>query len=288
MKKEVFFSIIIPTYNREKKVLKAINSVISQTFENWELIIVDNNSNDLTKKKIYSINNRKIFFYQINNNGIIALSRNYGISKSTGKYLCFLDSDDWWTPNKLEITKEYIDKGYKFLYHDMYLSKNNNFIKLKTKYCRSLNRPIYNDLIDNGPAFPTSSVTVEKKIFNSIKNFNELSDLIAWEDYDAWIRYSNANEDFVKLPKTLGYIKIDDENLLDSDRSIKNIFSFKSKYIKGDNLPVWCIFSLIRSYILKKDFANAKMFLANLKKHKFNFKLKLRYNYLTLRCLIKY
>ena len=51
MKKEVFFSIIIPTYNREKKVLKAINSVISQTFENWELIIVDNNSNDLTKKK---------------------------------------------------------------------------------------------------------------------------------------------------------------------------------------------------------------------------------------------
>ena len=134
MKKEVFFSIIIPTYNREKKVLKAINSVISQTFENWELIIVDNNSNDLTKKKIYSINNRKIFFYQINNNGIIALSRNYGISKSTGKYLCFLDSDDWWTPNKLEITKEYIDKGYKFLYHDMYLSKNNIFILLIKLY----------------------------------------------------------------------------------------------------------------------------------------------------------
>ena len=51
MSKDVFFSIILPTYNREKKILKAINSVISQTFKNWELIIIDNNSNDQTKKK---------------------------------------------------------------------------------------------------------------------------------------------------------------------------------------------------------------------------------------------
>ena len=90
MNQEVFFSIILPTYNREKKILKAINSVILQTFNNWELIIIDNNSNDQTKEKIYNLNNKKIFFYQINNNGVIALSRNYGISKSTGKYLCFL------------------------------------------------------------------------------------------------------------------------------------------------------------------------------------------------------
>ena len=288
MNQEVFFSIILPTYNREKKILKAINSVILQTFNNWELIIIDNNSNDQTKEKIYNLNNKKIFFYQINNNGVIALSRNYGISKSTGKYLCFLDSDDWWMSNKLEVTKQYIDRGYKFLYHDMYLAKKNNFIKTKTKYCRNLKKPVFNDLIYNGPAFPTSSVTVQKELFNSVKNFVELKDLIAWEDYDAWLRCSKVNEDFIKLPGTLGYIKIDEDNLLTPNKSIENILSFQSRYIKNDNLPIWCIFSLIRSHIIKKDFTHARLYLDKLKKKNFNYKLKLRYVFLKLRCLIKY
>ncbi len=289
MKEEdIFFSIILPTFNREKKILNAINSVIEQTYNNWELIIIDNKSNDNTRNLVKGLSNDKIFFYEIENKGIIAKSRNFGIQKSNGNYLCFLDSDDWWTPNKLEITKQYINKGYKFLYHDMYISKNKSLIKTKTKYCRDLCKPIYHDLIENGPAFPTSSVIVDKKLFNSAKNFDELRDLIAWEDYDAWIRYSKINEDFVKLPGILGYIKIDNENLLSPDKSIKNIFSFKSKYIKDVYLPAWCIFSLIRSYILKKDFANAKIFLQNLKPYKLHFKLRLKYFFLKLLCLIKY
>jgi len=277
MNQEIFFSIILPTYNRERKVLKAINSVISQTFESWELIVVDNNSNDQTKKKIYSLKNKKILFYQINNNGVIALSRNYGISKSTGKYLCFLDSDDWWTTNKLEITKQYIDQGYKFLYHDMYLSKNDNFIRTKTKYCRNLSKPIFNDLVNNGPAFPTSSVTVKKELFNSVNNFVELKDLIAWEDYDAWIRISKVNENFIKIPKTLGFLKIDRDNLLNTDKSIDNIFSFKKKYIYEKKVPNWCNFSLLRLYVLKKDFKSAKKYIEKVNFFKLSLILKIKF-----------
>ncbi len=281
-------TIIIPSYKRCKKIKKALYSVKSQTFENWEAIVIDNSSKDGTKELINSFNDKRIKFYEIKNEGFISKSRNFGIEKSNGQYLAFLDSDDWWTPNKLEITEKYINKGYKFLYHDMFISKNNNFIKTKTKYCRGLNRPIYNDLIDNGPAFPTSSVIVEKKLFNSAKNFDELKDLITWEDYDAWIKCSKLNEDFIKLPGILGYIKVDNENLLSPDKSIKNIFSFQSKYVKDGNLPAWCVFSLIRSYILKKDIANAKLFLESLKTYKLSFKLKLRYIFLKLFCLISY
>jgi len=281
-------TVIIPSYKRCKKIKKALSSVKSQTFQNWEAIVVDNSSKDGTKELTNSFNDERIKFYEINNKGIISKSRNLGIEKSNGEYLAFLDSDDWWTSNKLEIATQYIKKGYKFLYHDMYISKNNNLIKTKTKYCRHLCKPVYNDLIENGPAFPTSSVIVEKKIFNSIKNFDELRDLITWEDYDAWIKFSKLNEEFVKLPGILGYIKIDDENLLNPDKSIKNIFSFKSKYVKNEVLPSWCIFSLVRSYILKKDFTSAKFFLKSLESHEMNLKFKIRYIFLKLFCLIKF
>lgn len=281
-------TVIIPTYKRRQKVNRALTSIKLQTYKNWEVIVIDNNSKDGTKELIYDLKEKNIKFYEINNKGNISRSRNLGIEKSNGQYIAFLDSDDWWAPNKLEVASKYLNKGYKFMYHDMYVVKYNNLFKTKTKYCRDLNKPIYNDLVENGPAFPTSSVIVEKKLFQNINNFDELKDLITWEDYDAWIRFSKISEDFIKLPGTLGYVSIDDENLLNLDKSIQNIFSFQSKYINNDNLPTWCIFSLIRIYILKKDFTNAKLHLTKLKTHKLNFNLILRYIYFKIRCLAKY
>ena len=87
-------SIVIPTFNREKKLKKAILSVINQSYTNWELIIVDNNSSDESEALVNSFKNKNIFFYKIDNKGIIAKSRNFGVSISNGDYICFLDSDD--------------------------------------------------------------------------------------------------------------------------------------------------------------------------------------------------
>ena len=74
-------SIVIPTYNREKKLKRAIISILKQSYPNWELIIVDNNSSDKSEELVKSFKNNKIYFYKIDNNGIIAKSRNFGISK---------------------------------------------------------------------------------------------------------------------------------------------------------------------------------------------------------------
>ena len=120
-KEKILFSIILPTYNREKKIVNAINSVLNQTYKNWELIIIDNKSTDNTKKIVDQFKNSNFFFYELDNNGIIAKSRNHGISKARGEYICFLDSDDWWESNKLQKVYRSIIDGNTFIYHDHYV-----------------------------------------------------------------------------------------------------------------------------------------------------------------------
>ena len=89
-----------PTFNRKNELKFAIKSVISQTYKNWELVIVDNNSTDGTTEMIESFNLDKLKHIKINNHGIIAKSRNKGIANASGEYIAFLDSDDWWSPKK--------------------------------------------------------------------------------------------------------------------------------------------------------------------------------------------
>lgn len=96
-----YFSIIIPTYNRAHIILKTVHSVLNQTFCNWELIIVDDGSNDNTKDVILAIRDERIH-YLFQKNAERSVARNNGIQNSVGKYICFLDSDDSYEPHHLE------------------------------------------------------------------------------------------------------------------------------------------------------------------------------------------
>jgi len=96
-----FFSIVVPTYNRAGFICKAIESVLIQTFNDFELIIVDDGSTDNTKEVIEKYNDSRIkYFYQKNKERSAA--RNEGIRKSKGEYITFLDSDDYYLPQRLE------------------------------------------------------------------------------------------------------------------------------------------------------------------------------------------
>ena len=113
--KKVFFSVIIPTYNMADYLIHSVKSVLKQNYKNFEIIIVDNYSNDNTKRIIKNFKNNKIKFFQINNKGVIGKSRNFGIKKSKGDWIAFLDADDDWFSNKLKIIKKEIEK-YNFDY----------------------------------------------------------------------------------------------------------------------------------------------------------------------------
>lgn len=106
-------SIIMPVYNGEKTILGAIKSVLAQTYENWELVIVDDCSKDQTHSVVKSIDDERIKFYQLDSNtGSPTSPRNFGLSVCKGQYIAFLDADDLWEPKKLELQVAVLDRGY--------------------------------------------------------------------------------------------------------------------------------------------------------------------------------
>lgn len=131
----MFFSIIIPTYNREDLIKEAVKSVIQQTFLDWELIIIDDGSTDNTKEEIGALienDSRIIYHYQENQERSTA--RNNGILMSKGNYICFLDSDDTYLSNHLHVFYDMILKD-KSKHHFLYsLKTGDEFIYRGNKF----------------------------------------------------------------------------------------------------------------------------------------------------------
>ena len=181
-KKRALFSIIVPCYNAASTVERTLLSVSQQTFKDFEAIIINYGSEDLSIKIINKVISKDSRFKLINlaqNHGL-SHARNLGLDYSSGKFICFLDSDDWWPSNKLEVFKKYFNKGYDFLYSD-YIRVNE-----KTKkeiYIKVKHEIKYEDLLMFNP-IPLSTAAFDADKFGMIKfKSNELSeDWIYWLD----------------------------------------------------------------------------------------------------------
>ena len=95
------FSVIMPLYNKATYVRKAVESVVRQTFGDWELIVVDDGSTDGSGEVVREIDDPRIRLVQQENSGVGA-ARNNGVAQSSAPWICFLDADDWWEPTFLE------------------------------------------------------------------------------------------------------------------------------------------------------------------------------------------
>ena len=110
-------SIIMPSYNTAQYINRSIQSVISQTYKKWELIIVDDCSTDSTEKIVKEIQDARIFYVRNEKNVGAAVSRNIALKMAHGRWIAFLDSDDIWMPEKLEKQVSYmLSNDYKFSY----------------------------------------------------------------------------------------------------------------------------------------------------------------------------
>jgi glycosyltransferase involved in cell wall biosynthesis len=105
----MLISIIIPTYNRGYIIEEAIKSIINQTFQNWELIIVDDGSIDNTEELIKKYESKKIKYFKLSKNSGVNFARNFGIKKASGAWISLLDSDDSYKKNALSIIAEEIE-----------------------------------------------------------------------------------------------------------------------------------------------------------------------------------
>ncbi len=127
------FTVIIPTFNRAELLRTAIESVIHQSFENWELVVIDDGSTDHTSSVVASFtDNRVRYYYQHNQDE--GSARNHGILRSNGIYICFLDSDDYYLDNHLENISVHIHQG-KF---PKVIYRTGMLIRTRSKYRKSV------------------------------------------------------------------------------------------------------------------------------------------------------
>lgn len=114
-------SIVTPTYNCGRFIAETIDSVLGQTYQNWEMLIVDDCSTDNTAEVVegYVKNDSRIKYYRLDKNSGAAIARNKALSLAKGGWIAFLDSDDLWLPAKLERQLKFMfDNGYAFTYHN--------------------------------------------------------------------------------------------------------------------------------------------------------------------------
>ncbi len=109
----------MPTYNCARFIRESIDSVLAQTYTNWELIIVDDSSTDNTAEMVANFNDPRIHYLRNEQNEGAALTRNKALRAAKGRYIAFLDSDDLWHPDKLERQIAFMEQnGYAFTYHE--------------------------------------------------------------------------------------------------------------------------------------------------------------------------
>ena len=169
-KKNSKVSIILPNYNSSETIKQTIESILSQTYKNWELIVVDDGSNKVTKKILTKYKNKKKIkiFYNQKNKGA-AYCRNLAIKKSKSDYIAFIDSDDLWNKNKLfhqiNFMKEY---NYSFTYTHYKTFKINN---------HSINTILVPSKFDfksftRNTSIATSSMIVKRALTKNVKFLN--------------------------------------------------------------------------------------------------------------------
>ncbi|MCX8084201.1 MAG: glycosyltransferase [Calditerrivibrio sp.] len=196
MQKDIFFSVVIPVYNRVSLLKNTLESVFLQTYKHYEIIVIDDGSNiDLAyylKPYLY-----RIRYIKYNKNRGVSYARNVGINNAKYEYIAFLDSDDIWLPNKLSLQASYLTKtGYLVCHTDEYWYKKDRFINPKEKHQR-YGGHIFKYILDFCRISPSSAV-IHKTVFNKVGLFDET--LPICEDYDMWLRIANKFE--------IGYLPI--------------------------------------------------------------------------------
>jgi len=202
----IFFSVIIPTYNQCDLLRKAINSVLAQTYKNFEIIIIDNYSNDNTQEVVESFNSNKIIYKKIHNEGVIGKSRNLGIKISKGKWLAFLDSDDHWYNKRLQKIFDFIINNgeYEAICTDELIIDKTLGKKKIWKY-GPFTENFYNSLLQQRSSISTSASIVRKDFLLKKKlYFNESKNFITAEDYDFFMNLAFKNAKFKFIHEVMG------------------------------------------------------------------------------------
>ena len=240
-------SIILPYYKKRKFIQKTINSILAQTYKNFEIIIIydDENLTDFLLLESIKKADSRIFLLKNNKNIGAGLSRNVGINHSKGKFIAFIDGDDLWDKNKLELQIDYMkNKNYQITHTAYHIIDEDD----KVTGLRKSKNLDYNNLI-NSCDVGLSTVILNKELLNidiSFPNFKTK------EDYFLWLKLSKENYIFNYIDEPLSNWRKTKNSLSSSIiQKIADSFRVYYHYEKNFIITIYRILILIFNFIKK-------------------------------------
>jgi len=191
-------SVVVPAYNAQSTILETINSVLQQTFCDFELIVINDGSTDTTLELLSTVKDErlKVFSYQ---NGGLPAARNRGIVRSTGEFISFVDADDLWTPDKLELQLQALEKKSKAgVAYSWTICMSNDGSSFHPGVSDSFQGNVFSKLLVGNFIGSGSNVLIRREAIESVGYFDE--SLKSCEDWDYWLRLA-PKWDFVVVPK---------------------------------------------------------------------------------------
>lgn len=240
-------SIIMPAYNAEKYISESIKSVLAQTYRNWELIVVDDCSNDGTINiiKQYQMLDNRIRVIYLKCNAGVANARNVGMELAQGRYIAFLDSDDLWLDIKLEEQIRFMQQNqiyFSFSQYRRFTDKNKGRI-IDALPCVNYQKALY------GNPIGCLTVCLDRRFIREFKFSKQRH-----EDYIAWLNIlKNNNICAYGIPKTLALYRVGNSNSLSSNK-MKSMLWTWNVYRKSQNLSIASSLYYMLFYIIKGIF----------------------------------
>lgn len=241
-------SVITITFNREDFIGEAIESVLAQSYKDWELLIIDDASTDNTKSIVQAFIDKdpRIKYFKNDANLGIARSRNKGLDLSQGKYIAPLDSDDIWLNNeKLQKQVDFLDKNLDYAM----LGGGIIHIDRGSRQMKKVLFPVYDSIIRNiilqyNP-FPQSTLMYRKNI--ALKCGGYSTDYTVCDDYDLWLKMGTKQK-FTNIPQVLAGYRVHGGNITHNKRltTAKEILQIVKLNMKNYKRPY---LGLMKAYI---------------------------------------
>ena len=205
-------SVIVPSYNRAQMLPRALESIFAQTYKDYEVIVVDDGSKDETPEVMKQFLGRVKYIRK--ENGGSASARNRGIEESGGKYIAFLDSDDYWVPEKLEVQVQVLDAhpNVGIVYARMPII-NDKGERVGTKPAGISGRN-FKELLEHWGDLPTSTVMTRRECFEKAGKFDTA--LTTMQDIDMWLRIARHYDLYEIESKVLAYYSRHGEQITSS------------------------------------------------------------------------
>lgn len=230
-------TVVIPTYNRSDLLPRAIKSIQNQTYQNYELLVVDDASTDNTDELMEQFISDKIKYIKLDENVGQCIARNKASEKATGEYIGFLDSDDEWLPEKIEKQIKLFQNSPVENVGAVYcgfIEKDEVLNKTEVINRDNLRGHIYDRFLSGFCPSTTSMFLVKMEAYRKVNGFD--GELITFVDYDLWLRISKAGYgfDYVDEPLIVKYEHQGDQMAKNLDKRLKGLSQFLGKW--GDEI----------------------------------------------------